>query len=128
MNLLLDTCTFLWFLADAPELSPRARDLIGDPGHDVFLSVISVWEIARKHAGGTLVLGTHPSILIPEVRHRLRIASLEFDENDALASGKLPLHHKDPFDRMLIAQALMNGLTIVTPDAHFNAYPVRTLW
>jgi len=128
VKLLLDTCTFLWFQADAPQLSPTARAQILDPTNEVYLSAVSVWEIARKFAQGGLSLPSHPSTLIPAGRQASGIASLSLTEPDALAAEKLELFHKDPFDRMLIAQALMGGLVIVTSDGAFDPYPVRVLW
>jgi PIN domain nuclease of toxin-antitoxin system len=128
LKLLLDTCTFLWFQADSPQLSPTARAHILDPANEVYLSAVSVWEIARKYAQGGLSLPAHPSTLIPAVRKNSGIESLSLTETDALAAEKLQLFHKDPFDRMLIAQALMGGLAIVTPDRAFELYPVRVIW
>lgn len=128
MKLLLDTCVFLWFQADSPQLSPTARAWILDPANEVYLSAVSVWEIARKYAQGGISLPSQPSTLIPSVRMDSGIASLSLTETDALAAEKLQLFHKDPFDRMLIAQALMNGLVIVTPDRAFHPYPVRVIW
>ena len=92
------------------------------------MSVASVWEIARKYAQGGLSLPSHPSTLIPAVRKDSGIESLSLTETDVLAAEKLQLFHKDPFDRMLIAQALMGGLAIVTPDRAFEPYPVRVIW
>ena len=128
MKLLLDTCAFLWFQADSPHLSQTARAHVLDPENEVYLSVVSVWEIARKYAQGGLSLPSHPSTLIPAVRRDSGIASLSLTETDALAAEKLQMFHKDPFDRMLIAQALMGGLAIVTPDRAFEPYPVRVIW
>ena len=128
MKLLLDTCAFLWFQADSPQLSPTARTQILDPTNEVYLSAVSVWEIARKYAQGRIALPSHPSTLIPAVRKASGIESLSLTESDALTAEKLQLFHKDPFDRMLIAQALMGGLLIVTPDRAFEPYPVRVVW
>lgn len=128
MKLLLDTCAFIWFLGDAPQLSSAAKEAILDPQNDVFLSSVSVWEIARKHAAGSLALDARPEILIPAVREASGIKSLPLTESDALSAEKLPPHHTDPIDRMLMAQALMNGLMIVTSDRAFEKYPVRLLW
>jgi len=128
MKLLLDTCTFLWFQADSPELSPTARAHIIDPTHEVYLSAVSAWEIARKYNLGAISLPSHPSTLIPAVRQSSGIESLPLTEIDALGAEKLEFFHKDPFDRMLIAQALMGGLVIVTPDRAFEPYPVRVIW
>lgn len=128
MKLLLDTCAFLWFQADSSHLSPTARAQILDPTNEVYLSAVSVWEIARKYAQGRISLPSHPSTLIPAVRKDSGIESLSLAETDALAVEKLQLFHKDPFDRMLIAQALMGGLAIVTSDRAFEPYPVRVIW
>ena len=128
MRLLLDTCAFLWFQEDSPHLSPAVRARILDPTNEVYLSAVSVWEIARKYAQGGISLPSHPSTLIPTVRQDAGIESLSLTETDALAAEKLQLFHKDPFDRMLIAQALMRGLVIVTSDRAFEPYPVRVLW
>lgn len=128
MRLLLDTCAFLWFQADSPHLSSLARAEILDPANDVYLSAVSVWEIARKYAQGKIALPAHPATLIPAVRKESGIETLSLTEADALAAGKLQLFHKDPFDRMLIAQALMGGLVIVTADRAFEPYPVRVIW
>ena len=116
------------FQADSPHLSPAARAHILDPANDVYLSAVSAWEIARKFAQGRISLPSHPSTLIPAVREESGIASLPLTETDALAAEKLQLFHKDPFDRMLIAQALMGGLAIVTSDRAFEPYPVRVIW
>lgn len=110
MKLLLDTCTFLWFQADSPHLSPTARAHILEPANDVYLSAVSAWEIARNYAQGGISLPSHPSTLIPTIREESGIATLALTETDALAAEKLQLFHKDPFDRMLIAQALMGDL------------------
>ncbi|MFN0170522.1 MAG: type II toxin-antitoxin system VapC family toxin, partial [Bryobacteraceae bacterium] len=99
-----------------------------DPANEVYLSAVSVWEIARKYAQGRISLPSHPSTLIPAVREGSGIESLPLTESDALAAEKLQLFHKDPFDRMLIAQALMGGLVIVTSDRAFEPYPVRVIW
>jgi len=128
VRLLLDTCAFLWFQADSPQLSAAARAQLLDPANEVYLSAVSVWEIARKYAQGRISLPSHPSTLIPAVRRDSGIESLPLTESDALATEKLQLFHKDPFDRMLIAQALMGGLAIVTPDRAFEPYPVRVMW
>jgi PIN domain nuclease of toxin-antitoxin system len=128
VRLLLDTCAFLWFQADSPHLSPTARAQILDATNEVYLSAVSVWEIARKYAQGGISLPSHPSTLIPAIRKASGIESLSLTEADALAAEKLQLFHKDPFDRMLIAQALMGGLSIVTSDRAFEPYPVRVIW
>ena len=127
MKLLLDTCTFLW-LAGGSSLSDAAAAAIRNPSHDVYLSAVSAWEIVTKHASGRLPLPEPPDRLIPTERRLRGLTALPFDEDAALQGGKLPALHRDPFDRMLIAQAIAHGLAIVTPDPLITQYPVRTIW
>jgi PIN domain nuclease of toxin-antitoxin system len=128
MKLLLDTCTFLWIVAGAPELSDRARIAFTTPDNEVFLSAVSAWEIAVKHGLGRLPLPAPPSDFVPEMRRRHGIAELPLSEEAVLFLGKLPANHRDPFDRMLICQATVEGLVLLTPDEQIASYPVRTLW
>ena len=128
MNLLLDTCTFLWVLNGASDLSPRAANLVRSPEHDVFFSAASAWEIAIKHGRGQLVLPERPERYVPEARQSRGISPLSIDEESALHVGRLPPLHRDPFDRMLVAQAIVHGLAILTPDPLISQYPVRTMW
>lgn len=128
MRLLLDTCTFLWIAAGADELSVPARAAYADPANEVFLSAVSAWEIAIKNALGRLPLPEAPLRYIPAVRARHGISSLALEEDAALHLPKLQALHRDPFDRMLVCQAIAHGLQIVTPDPAIAQYPVRTLW
>jgi PIN domain nuclease of toxin-antitoxin system len=128
MKLLLDTCTFLWIVAGAPEISDRARIAFTAPDNEVYLSAVSAWEIAVKHGLGRLPLPAPPSDFVPEMRQRHQIASLALCEDATLLLGKLPAIHRDPFDRMLICQATVDGLVLLTPDQQIASYPVRTLW
>lgn len=128
MNILLDTCTFLWLVADAPELSENARRLFVDPDNEVFLSVASAWEIIVKHNLGKLPLPELPHDFIRNNRIRHRIESLALNEAAVLQLSRLPEYHKDPFDRILICQAIAVGMVILTPDSHITRYPVRTEW
>ena len=128
MRLLLDTCTFLWVVAEPGQLSARAKDLFVDPGNEVFLSVVSCWEIAVKHSLGRLPLPQPPGQFIPLQRAAHGIDSLPLDEESALHVSKLPAVHGDPFDRMLASQAIVHGLALVTPDKLIARYPVRILW
>ena len=128
MKLLLDTCTFLWIAAGSPELSQRAAQLFGDPANDVFLSVVSAWEIAIKHSLGRLPLPAPPEQFIPGQREAHAIASLPLSEDEALYLPRIPVLHRDPFDRILICQAVVNGLAVLTPDRLISQYSVRTLW
>ena len=128
MKLLLDTCTFLWVIQDAPRLSKRARDLFGAADNEVFLSAASAWEIAVKHALGRLPLPQAPEPFVREMREAHAIVSLPIDEESALHVSRLPGLHRDPFDRMLVAQAIVHGLAILTPDPLVTRYPARTIW
>ena len=128
MRLLLDTCTFLWIVSASKEISEPARAACSDPGNEVFLSAVSAWEIALKHALGKLPLPDSPARYLPSARARHGFEPLALDEEAVLQLPKLPALHGDPFDRMLVCQAIAHGLNIVTPDAGITQYPVRTLW
>jgi PIN domain nuclease of toxin-antitoxin system len=127
VRLLLDTCAFLW-LAGGNALSVAAAAAVRDPSNDVFLSAVSVWEIASKHRAGRLPLPESPARLIPTERELRGVVELAFDEESALQVLRLPDLHRDPFDRMLISQAIAGSLAIVTPDPLITQYPVRVLW
>ena len=127
MRLLLDTCTFLW-LAGGGSLSSAAAAAIRNPSHDVYFSAVSAWEIVTKHANGRLPLPEPPDRLIQTERRLRGLMALPFDEESAVQGSKLPALHRDPFDRMLIAQAIAHGLAVVTPDPLITQYPVRTIW
>jgi PIN domain nuclease of toxin-antitoxin system len=128
VRLLLDTCTFLWIVTGDTSLSASAREHFSDPANEVFLSSVSAWEIAVKFSLGKLPLPHPPSTLIPEERKRHQIQSLPLDEGVALACARLPELHRDPFDRMLVCQGIMGGLTLLTPDPLIAQYPVATVW
>lgn len=128
MKLLLDTCTFLWAIEGGGALSEAAREALADPENDVFLSAVSAWEIGVKHALGKLPLPEAPDRYVPAQRSARGIAPLPIDEEAALQLVRLPPLHRDPFDRMLVCQALVGALSIVTPDPEIARYPVRILW
>jgi PIN domain nuclease of toxin-antitoxin system len=128
MKLLLDTCTFLWALSGEPALPARVASLVQDPDNDVFLSAASAWEIAIKYAAGKLGLPEDPARFVPAMRAERGFTALAVDEESALHIAKLPPLHGDPFDRLLVAQAIVHGLTILTPDPIVARYPARTLW
>ncbi len=127
MNLLIDTHTFLWFVNDDPQLSPTAAGLL-ESDNTVLLSIASVWEIAIKVSIGKLALPQPFDQFIPEQLTLNNITILPIDIAACHQVIHLPLHHRDPFDRILIAQALSRGLPIVCSDTTFDAYPVRRLW
>jgi PIN domain nuclease of toxin-antitoxin system len=128
VRLLLDTCTFLWIVGGAKDLSGEARRAFADPANDVLLSAVSAWEISVKHRLGRLPLPTPPDTFLPAQRTAHGIEPLPLDEEAALQVAKLPELHRDPFDRMLVAQAIVGGLVLLTPDDYIREYPVRTLW
>jgi PIN domain nuclease of toxin-antitoxin system len=128
MKLLLDTCTFLWALGGTADLRGRAGDWFRAPDNEVYLSAASAWEIAIKYASGRLVLPRPPDQLITVEREARAILSLPIDEESALHVSRLPHLHRDPFDRILVAQAIVHGLTILTPDPLVTQYPARTMW
>jgi PIN domain nuclease of toxin-antitoxin system len=128
MNILLDTCSFLWIVSGSPELSVNARSLFEDPANDVYLSVSSAWEIIVKHNLGKLPLPELPHDFIKNNRISHLIETLPLDEASVLQLSRLPEYHKDPFDRIIICQAIANGMTILTPDKHISSYPVRVEW
>ena len=128
MRLLVDTCTFLWLAADDPLLSPAARDGCRNPNNEVFLSSLSAWEIAIKHRLGRLPLPEPPSRYVTSRRAWLRLEPLPFEEASAAHDALLPPLHRDPFDRGLVSQAILNGMTIVTPDPAIASCPAPVLW
>ncbi len=117
----------LW-AADAPEaLSDDARDALEDAGNDVFVSTIAAFEIAIKFFKGKLVLPVEPALFVPSRMRSLGFRALPFSLVHALAVAGLPDIHADPFDRMMIAQASVDGMTLVTRDAQILRYNVKTL-
>jgi len=128
MNVLLDTVVFLWWVTDDRALSAEAAALIRDSSRRVFLSPVSVWEIVVKHALGKLPLPEDPATLVPQLRKAHGFEELPLTEASVLQLQRLPALHRDPFDRMLLCQAIEHGLTLVTPDEDLRRYPVRTAW
>ncbi len=127
MKVLLDTCTFLWIISDDKALSLVSREIFSDPSHEIVLSAISVWEILVKCSLGKILLPTPVDQFIPQQREQHGIRTLALEEA-ATGLPKLPALHKDPFDRMLICQAIQHELTILTPDPLITQYAIRTVW
>ena len=123
MRLLLDTHALLWWLADNPRLGVDARTAVADPVSEVFVSAASAWEIAIKKAIGKLEA---PDDLPEQIRSH-HFSELPIKVSHALAAGSLPRHHEDPFDRLLVAQARIEGLTLVSHDQWAPAYGVPVL-
>jgi PIN domain nuclease of toxin-antitoxin system len=127
MKLLLDTHVFLWYVTADPKLPAKFRTSIQDPANDVYLSVVSVWEAVIKHGLGKLPLPGPPAEYLPRQRDAHQIASLAVDEDAMPHLAGLPPLHRDPFDRLLVAQALQHGMTIATVDVDIAAYAVTLL-
>ena len=121
MRYLLDTHTLLWFLQGDKKLSDKARQLIDSPRNSKFLSIVSLWEIAVKVSLGKLVLDKPFERLFPEQLHFNRIQILDITVECLIKLTTLPFHHRDPFDRLIIAQALVEELPIIGVDAAFDA-------
>jgi len=128
MKLLLDTHTFLWFIMGNPHLSATARTLIEDQANEKVLSVASLWEIAIKISIGKLALSGSFDTLIPQQLNLNGFELLGLEVRHAAALIALPFHHRDPFDRLLIAQSIVEQMQIVSHDSIFDAYQVTRLW
>ena len=118
MNLLLDTHVLLWWLDDHPNLTSRTKTVIADGQNLVFISAAVIWEIQIKHAIGKLTIPAN----FRKVLYQENFEFLDITMEHAYAIADLPLHHRDPFDRILIAQAKVEGMTIVTHDKHLKKY------
>jgi PIN domain nuclease of toxin-antitoxin system len=128
MKLLLDAHTFLWFVWDDAQLTNNARALIVNPANQKFISTATYWEIAIKVSIGKLDLGEPYRAFIHREIARNNFDLLPVSVDHAAAVSVLPFHHRDPFDRMLIAQAMVEQLPIVSGDSAFEAYPITQLW
>ncbi len=121
MRCLLDTHVLLWWIDDDPKLGQAPRSIIADPGNEIVVSAATLWEAAIKRALGKLRFET-PALLDALQRGGMRV--LPISAANALAACDLPRHHDDPFDRMLVAQAMAEGMTVLTHDAWLRAYPI----
>jgi len=128
MKVLLDTHAFLWWITDAPKLSSRAREIIGDGNNELFLSAASGWEIGIKVQLGRLELPKAPDSFIPEQLQINAIKSLPIQMTHGLHVAMLPSYHRDPFDRMLIAQAELENLPILSGDPAIARYGIEVIW
>ena len=128
MRCLLDTHSFLWWIADIPRLSGPARSLIEDDANEIWLSVVSAWEIALLVQRARLTLEMAPLLLIPQQVAANGFSVLPVHLQHTLQVGTLPFLHRDPFDRMLVAQAQVEGLTLITGDTAITRYAVSTIW
>jgi len=123
MKLLLDTHIFLWLIDDDERLSEQYRQAIQNPSNEKFLSVVSIWECVIKYQIGKLNFPSSPETYLPMERRKHLVKTLTVDENSIAQLIKLPLLHKDPFDRLIMAQALQHDLIIMTEDKLILAYP-----
>lgn len=127
MRILLDTQVWLWMIAAPDRLSSRARDLVVDAEHQLLFSAASAWEIAIKSALGKLTLSAPPSVAVPELMTRSGVTALPVMHAHALSVSGLPPHHRDPFDRLLVAQAQLERVPILTADPQIGRYDVEVL-
>jgi PIN domain nuclease of toxin-antitoxin system len=125
MNYLVDTSVVLWSVAEEHKLNARALDLLSSPTSTLFLSTASVWEIAIKYSLGSLPLHEEPEELISDVMRGMGMHALHISHTHAIEAGRLPNHHRDPFDRMLIAQARAEEMVLLTADRVYQKYKVE---
>lgn len=128
MRLLLDSHTFLWAITDSNELSATAREALMDVENDLFLSVASAWELAIKVSIGKLRLRIPLEDLLHSARHDLGLRVLRVELAHVLAVQNLAFHHRDPFVRLLLAQARVDGLSLLSRDANFDLYEIPRIW
>ena len=128
MKLLLDTHTFLWWITDDSQMSAKALNLIGDSQNNLYWSTASSWEVAIKYALGRLPLPDVPEKFLPAELGKNRIESLPIVDSHAFQAGRLPRHHRDPFDRMLVAQAKVENLGLISNDPQISRYEINVYW
>ena len=128
MRALLDTHAFLWWVSDDDRLTPRARDLIGEGVDEILFSVVTSWEIVVKAGLGRLQLAREPAGFVSEHLSKNSFTVLPVHLRHTLALADLPDHHRDPFDRMLIAQATAEGAPIISGDRALGGYSVTVIW
>ena len=125
MRVLLDTQVWLWMLAAPDRLSTESRALLVAAENELLLSAASAWEIAIKHGLGQLQLPESPAKYIPRMMVHTSVTPLPIHHRHALHVAELPAHHRDPFDRLLVAQAQVEGVPIISADPHFRQYDVE---
>lgn len=128
MRYLLDTCTFLWVSQQTEMLSAASVAAINESSNELFVSDVSIWEITLKHSNGKLPLPSIPRIWIPEKFTHHQFKSLSLDQDSMYRSGELPKVHPDPFDRLLAAQAIESGMTILSPDTPLSSLGASRIW
>jgi PIN domain nuclease of toxin-antitoxin system len=128
VKFLIDTSVFLWGLAAEHKLNQRAKDILTSPKTELYFSAASSWEIAIKFALGSLPLPKAPSEYIPHALRSWAISAVDITHEHALRAGELPPHHRDPFGRLLIAQALSEQMILLTADRVFQKYTVEAVF
>lgn len=128
MNLLLDSCTLIWLASESERLSTEATAAIDDPASVLRVSHASLWEITLKHGAGKMSRPDAPGVWWSEWVRRWGLIEVPLTAEALLAGSELPAHHKYPFDRVILAQALMAGFHVVSPDGAFPAYGVPLIW
>ena len=128
MRCLLDSCTFIWLATDPAKLSEPAVEVITNPENSVLLSDCTIWGIVLKYSAGKLPLRDAPRIWIPERLQFFEIGMLPITTEALVRSGELPSSHKDPFDRLIVAQAITDGLRIISPDSALQTLEADLLW
>jgi PIN domain nuclease of toxin-antitoxin system len=128
VRLLLDTHAFLWWVNGGEQLTPRARRAVADPANECFVSLASAWEMAIKTSLGKLHLPASPERFVSDQLAANQFRLLAIDLRHASGVASLPFHHRDPFDRLLVAQALAERLAIVSADSVFRRYGVKRVW
>lgn len=130
MMFLLDTHTFIWYVMDNSRLSNQVIELINDENNQIFVSVVSLWEIAIKQSIGKLTFNQPLpfEIFITQQLHLNNFSLLDIKISHVAVISSLPLHHRDPFDRLLIAQSIVENVPLLSADQIFDAYPIQRLW
>ena len=127
MRVLLDTHVWLWMWGEPERLRNEARTIVEDPATELHVSAVSAWEIATKSGVGRLRLPTSAEAWLSDPRHRRDVTELPISFSHAIRAGSLPPHHRDPFDRMLVAQAQVEGLVLMSADRQLAAYEVESI-
>ncbi|MSU63722.1 MAG: type II toxin-antitoxin system VapC family toxin [Pedosphaera sp.] len=128
MRLLLDTHTALWMFAGSSHISPELEQDLTNPDHELFFSDVSAWEIVMKYSLGKLVLPSGPEIFVGSMMTQHGIAGLPISQESIFEWGRLPMIHRDPFDRLVIAQAIREECSLVSCDPEIQKYPVPIHW
>ena len=127
-GIILDSHALYWFAEDDAKMPPRVKDIIENEQTEVWVSVVSIWELAIKAANGKLELATQPDIYFADVLKKNGFSLLNVTYKHVILAAKLPLHHKDPFDRLIIAQSLVEQMPVISVDEIFDSYGITRIW